>query len=115
MQTLVLAAYISSTQDIAIVVATSYVIASMLWAGIFVRLKDLWVLLRLISYITPCRYAVQIVLRQQFIRTTRASTLKVYNLVVPDTLNFCVLGIIYVALLGLTLAALVLLSRKSRK
>lgn len=114
-QILVLAAYVSSTQDMALVLATIYVLVSMLWAGALIRLKDLWIVLQFLSYVTPCRYAMQIVMRQQFIHTPRASTLKIFDMVVPDVLNFAALAFIYAVLLVLSLIALTFLSRRSRK
>eukprot|EP00884_Botryococcus_braunii_P015945 jgi/Botrbrau1/3033/Bobra.0070s0029.1 len=114
-QILVLSAYISPTQDIAYVVATVYVMFSMLWAGLFVKLRELLAPLRAISYITPCRYASQIIIRQQFVNTTKQSTLKVFDLEVPDSINFAAIFAIYAVLLALTLLALRNLCRAKGK
>lgn len=95
--------------------ATIYVLVSMLWAGSMIRVKDMLTVLQFLSYITPCRYALQIVVRQQFVRSPRASTLKIFDLMVPDALNFAALAVIYAVLLALTLVALLSLSRRSRQ
>jgi ABC-type multidrug transport system permease subunit len=114
-QILVLSAYISSTQDIAYVVATVYVLSSMLWTGVLVPLRDLLPILRAFSYITPCRYALQIIVRQQFMHTSKQSTLAVFDLLVPDAHNFAALLAIYAALLGISLLALRQLCHHSAK
>ncbi len=44
----------------AFVVATTYVVMSILLSGFLVRLNDLLAPMRVLSIVTPCRYAIQV-------------------------------------------------------
>lgn len=58
-QILVLSAYLTNSQDLAFVVAVTYVVWSVLLGGFVVRLSELFTVLRGLSYLFPLRYTFQ--------------------------------------------------------
>jgi ABC-type multidrug transport system permease subunit len=58
-QILVLSAYLTNSQDLAFVVAVTYVTWSILLGGFIVRLSQLYSVLRGLSYLFPLRYTFQ--------------------------------------------------------
>lgn len=64
-QILVLSAYLTSSQDLAFVVAVTYVTWSILLGGFIVRLSDLYTVLRGLSYLFPLRYTFQALVQLQ--------------------------------------------------
>jgi ABC-2 type transporter len=114
-QVLVCAAYITPNQDMAFVISTAYVVLSVLLAGFLVKLQDLLWFMRVISVITPARYGYQILIKNQFYGTSRASTLNYFDIRVPEANNFAALLIIYFLIQLGTWSALQVLHRKTRK
>jgi ABC-2 type transporter len=112
---LVFSAYVTPTQDTALIVAVSYVVLSILLSGLMVRLGALLNFMRWLSYLTPARYAFGTLVRQQFLNTSREPMLSGYDLETPDGANFGGMIAIYLILLGITLLALHRLSSKSRR
>jgi hypothetical protein len=111
----VLSAYLTTNQDMSFVLSTAYVVVSVLLAGFLVKLQDLLPVMRVISIITPARYGYQILIRNQFQGTSRATTLSYFDIKVPEGNNFAALIVIYVVLQLSTLLALQRLHKKTRK
>eukprot|EP00884_Botryococcus_braunii_P000584 jgi/Botrbrau1/10526/Bobra.7_1s0007.1 len=65
-QILVLSAYLTRSQDLAFVVAVTYVTWSILLGGFIVRLSQLYSVLRVLSYLFPLRYTFQAFVLLQF-------------------------------------------------
>eukprot|EP00884_Botryococcus_braunii_P013437 jgi/Botrbrau1/22094/Bobra.0206s0020.1 len=114
-QVLIFSGYAMPNQDLALVLATFYVTVGLLVVGYPIPLKNLVGILRGISYVTNARYVMQILVRQQFMGTTREPMLERLNMVVPTGFNFLGMILIYIGLLAATYLALMLLAVRVRR
>lgn len=114
-QTLVFSSYLMPNQDMAFVGSTSYVVLCLICSGFPIPLRSLISVLRGISYVTHVRYCIQILVREQFLGTSRASLLTYFDMKVPNGFNFLGLILIYLVLHVLTYVALLILAARARK
>lgn len=114
-QTLVVNSYIMPNQDLAFVGSTGYVVLCLLCSGFPIPLRNLIGFLRGISYITYVRYCSQILVREQFLGTSRASLLSYFDMKLSNGFNFLGLILIYLALQFCTYVALWRLAARVRR
>lgn len=87
----------------------------MLAAGFPIPLRDLVPPMRAISYVTHSRYALQILVREQWLGTGRQSLLTFFDFRVANNFNFIGLALIFLAQLMLTYGVLLRMAIQIRK
>eukprot|EP00884_Botryococcus_braunii_P013426 jgi/Botrbrau1/22084/Bobra.0206s0011.1 len=100
-QVLIFSCYLAPNQDMAAVLASAYIVLNLLLAGFPIPLKDLISPFRVLSYLTYARYTLQILVREQWLGTSKQSLLNFFDFLVPNGLNF--LGLISIFLIQLVL------------
>lgn len=105
-QVVALAAYITPNQDLAFVAGIAYGLTGCLVAGYLVKMPDMQTVLWGVSFLTPFRYAFQLLMRIQFEGTPEESLLRYMGITFSNSMNAGLLLLIYVILHALTYAAL---------
>jgi ABC-type multidrug transport system permease subunit len=106
LQIVAVAVYCTPNQDMAFMLGVAYSLLGILLAGFVVKLNDMQPVLVVISYITPLRYAFQLLVQFQFHKTPNESLLNYLGMTMNNGLNAGFLVIIYVVMHVLSYAAL---------
>jgi hypothetical protein len=110
-QVVALSAYVSPNQDMAFITGIGYGLLGILVGGFVVKLPDMQPFLYGISFITPFRYPLQILLKIQLDHTTAQSLLRYMGITVSYAANAGAMIAVYVMLQILSYAALRFLHR----